>query len=411
MRVYRVNDDWLSQLDGDVRNDTINMLRGLGLDRLQKYPPPKIGGLPFGNETRILGRYLKGRSSQLDPSALSRFYRSFASDDDKLKYRAFRQSDRLTREEWAAIIGAENIDKWVENKLLRAMPEGLFVCGFSIAVLDGLLFMVDPFNDHGGPHHETIMLDEEYGEKDVGGDIQPFHHAYMGQDSLQMIEVMEQNDLPKGGRYLDCGPGAGGLLLYFSRNFDEGVGIDINERAAKLAAINADLNGLTNVKTYVDDAINLNGRYGKFDLVSWNLPFLYLPDEWEDNAIDAFGGDMGIGLCMLFIDTVPELLTETGTTCIAAMSPCMKTGENVLEERLKAKLPKLKLDCTLRIAQVSFAHTRDIWHFHQKAGIRKFEAVYLYMTHGMGKIRRIEPTAARKAVDVLREKMYQRKFA
>jgi hypothetical protein len=409
MRLYRVNDDWLTHLEGDVRADAIEVLRGLGLDRLQKYPPPKIGGLPFGNETRVLGRYLQGRSSQLDASALSGFYRSFASGDDKLKYRAFRQNDHLTREEWAAVIGAENIDEWVENKFLRATAEGLFVCQFSIAVLDGLLFMIDPFNDHGGPE-ETIILGDEYSEKDIGGDIQPFHHTYMGQDSLQMIEVMERNELPKGGRYLDCGPGAGGLLLYFSRKYDEAIGIDINERAARLAGINAELNGLTNVKTCSDDAINLNGRYGKFDLVSWNLPFLFLPDEWEDRAIDAFGGEMGIGLCMRFIDTVPGLLTENGMTCVAAMSPCMKTGENVLEERLKARLPELKLDCTLRVAQVSFAHTRDIWHFHQKAGIRNFEAVYLYLTHGTGKIRRIEAPALRKAVDVLREKMYHRKF-
>lgn len=409
MRIYRVNDDWLTHLDGDIRADAIKVLRGLGLERLQKYPPPKIGGLPFGNETRVLGRYLKGRSSQLDASVLSNFYRSFASDQDKLKYRAFRQNDHLTREEWASIIGEENIDKWIGNKFLRVTDEGLLVCQFSVAVLDGLLYMIDPFNDHGGPE-ETIALGEGYSEKDIGGEIQTFHHTYMGQDSLQMIEVMERSDLPKGGRYLDCGPGAGGLLLYFSRIYDEAIGIDINERATKLAGINAELNNLTNIKTYHDDALNLGGRFGKFDLVSWNLPFIYLPDEFVDRSIDAFGGELGIGLCMDFIETVPELLTENGMTCVAAMSPCMMTGENVLEERLKKRLPELKLDCTLRMAQVSFARFRDIWHFHQKAGIRRFEAVYLYMTHGTGKMRKIDPPLIRQGVDLLREKMYHRKF-
>lgn len=410
MRFYRVNDDWLTHLDGDLREETLLILRALSLERLQKYPPPKIGGLPFGNETRVLARYLKGRSSQMDPSVLSSFYRSFATRADRLHYRAFRQNEALLRSDWAEMIGEGKVYKWIANKFLRVTEDDLLVCQFSVVVLDGLIFMIDPINDHGNSS-ETIALNGDFTEKDIDDEIQPFHHTYMGQDSLQMIEIMERSDFPRSGRYLDCGPGAGGLLLYFSRQFDEAVGIDINSRAVKLADINAELNELENVKTYVDDALNLAGRYGKFDLVSWNLPFLFLPDEWEDLAIDAFGGDMGIGLCMRFIDTVPGLLNDNGTACIAAMSPCLKTGQNVLEERLKAKLPKLKLDCSLRIAQVSFAHTRDIWHFHQKAGIRKFEAVYLFLTHGTGKLDRVEPPAIRKAVDAFREKMYQRKFA
>jgi hypothetical protein len=407
MRIYRVNDDWLTHLDGGVRADAIKLIQGLGIERLQKYPPPKLGGLPFGNETRVLARFLKGRSSQMDFSILSNFYRSLASNEDQLKYRAFRQNDRLTREEWASIIGEENIDKWVDNKFLRVI-EGNLVCQFSVAVLDGLLYMIDPFNDHGGPEVTVALGDGT--EKDLVGDVQIFHHTYMGQDTLQMIEVMERNELPQNGRYLDCGPGAGGLLLYFSRRFDEAIGIDINERAAKLAGINAELNKLTNIKSYHDDALNLGGRFGKFDLVSWNLPFVYLPDEFEDRSIDAFGGEMGIAMCLNFIDTVPELLTENGMACVAAMSPCMVTGENVLEERLKARLPDLKLDCTLRMAQASFARYPEIWDFHKKAGIRRFEAVYLYLSHGTGKIHKINPPITRQAVDLLREKLYHRKF-
>ena len=198
--------------------------------------------------------------------------------------------------------------------------------------------------------------------------------------------------------------------MYFSRIYDEAIGIDINERADKLAAINAELNNLTNIKSYHEDALNLGGRFGKFDLVSWNLPFVYLPDEFEDRSIDAFGGEMGIGVCMNFIETIPELLTENGMAYAAALAPCMMTGENVLEERLTAKLPGLKLDCTLRVAQVSFAPSPEMWDFHQKAGIRRFEAVYLYLTHGTGKIRKINPPIVRQAVDLLREKMYHRKF-
>lgn len=411
-RYYHIEDDWLEHLNGDVRPATLAILRGLGLERLQKIPPPKDSGLPFGNETRVLSRYLKDRSSQLDPSGLSNFYRSRASQRDQLLYRAFRVNDKLTREEWAELIYAENIDKWIENKFLRETEDGYLTCQFMTLVLDGLIFLIDPLNDHCQKEEVTLALDpSEFTEDDIGVTVEPYHHTYMGQDSLQMIEIMERSDLPKGGRYLDCGPGAGGLLLYFSRKYDEAVGIDINHRAVTISGINAELNGLTNVKTYLDDAINLGGRYGKFDLVSWNLPFLYLPDELEKRSIDAFGGEMGIGLCMEFVNIVPELLTDRGLAVVAAMSPVMReSGVNVLEERLKRRLPEIGLDCTLHMAQVSFARRQDIWDFHQREGIRKFEAVYLYLSHGTGKLKKIETSPVRKGIDLLREKMYQRKF-
>jgi hypothetical protein len=410
MRFYRVNDDWLTHLEGEVRTDTLATLRGLSLNRLQKYPPPKLGGLPFGNESRVLGRYLNGRSSQMDPSALSSFYQSFASAEDKLKYRAFRANEALSREDWSVLIGSEKLDRWIEAKFLRVTENGSLVCQFCVVVLDNLVFMIDPLNDHGNPV-ETLALPGEYGEKDIGSEVQPFHHTYMGQDSLQMIEVMERNELPRGGRYLDCGPGAGGLLLYFSRRFDEAVGIDINPRAAKLSGINAELNRLKNVTTYHDDALKLVGRFGEFDLVSWNLPFIFMPEDWGDNAIDGYGGDLGIGLCLEFINSVPGLITKNGLACVAALAPILKTGENVLEERLRSRLATLGLDCTIRVIQTSLAPMRELWDFHQAAGIRKSESVYLYLTPGTGALRRIEPPATRKTLDALREKMYQRKFS
>jgi hypothetical protein len=76
-----------------LRADACRTLRSLDLARLQRYPPPKLVGLKFGNETRVLRRFLQGRSSTLDASALSSWYRTFASARDRLLYRAFRQND------------------------------------------------------------------------------------------------------------------------------------------------------------------------------------------------------------------------------------------------------------------------------------------------------------------------------
>lgn len=407
MRFYRIQEDWLTHFDGEFREQILRDLRGLDLARLQKYPPPKLSGLPFGNETRILSRFLKGQSSQLDASALSSAYRAFMPSDEKLLYHAFRMNDPLSENQWSNIIGAENIDAWIENKCLKRNEDGSLWAQFSVASIDGLVFCVEPIKDHGRTWEPDFLVEKPV-EKD--STIAPFYHTYMGLDSLRMIEDMDRVPLPSSGRYLDCGPGSGSLLLYFGRRFDESIGIDLNPRAAKLAQFNADLNNISNCKTYCDNAIELENKYGKFDLVSWNLPFIFLPDEHKDTTVDAFGGEMGIGLCLDFVEVLPELLKDNGMAFVAAMSPILDSGDNVLEARLAERLARLRLDCTVHVSQVSFSHDRDLWEFHRSHKIKKFEAVYLELRSGSGKIDRVEAPLLRRGIDTLREKLYMRKF-
>ncbi len=418
MIYYQHSEDWITYLEGPLRAEVLATLRGLKLERLQKYPPPKLGGLPFGNETRIMERFFRGESSQLDASALHKFYLSFADERDDLLYRAFRKNSPLSRDEWAEIIGEESIERWVENKFLRQTEDGHFVCRFSVVVLDGLLYLVDPMNDHGNGF-ESVALPKDFTPSAAsaasegngnGSDIRQFNHTYIGLDSLRQIEWMSRERIRKGIRYLDCGPGAGALLLYFARKAGEAVGIDLNPRAVKLSQFNADLNGLDQCRLYFDNAIDSAGKYGRFDLVSWNLPFIFMPEEYADEVMDAYGGELGIGLCLQFIEVVPELLTEKGFAYVAALSPILKTGENVLETKLRERLGRLGLDCRVIVAQVSLAHTKDLWDFHQSHDIAKFESVYLHLKHGTGNLERVEPPVTRKVIDAVREKMYKKKF-
>ena len=411
MNYHRYSEDWITHLTGEYRSEALRVLRSLSLEKLQKFPPPKIGGLPVGNETRVLKRYVKGESSQLDASALSSVYRMFASPREKLLNQAFRETKHLSRESWIEVLGDEaTFQKWGENNLLRKTKENNFVCRFCIVALGDLIFAVDPLNDHGNPHESVIIPKEELPEV-LDEDIKEFNHTYIGLDSLRMIEIMEENSFPAHGRYLDCGQGAGAILLYFARKFDEAIGIEINIRSTKLADFNIELNQLKNCSVYQDNALELKDKYGKFDLISWNLPFIFAPSKYKDEAIDSYGGEMGIGLCLDFIKTVPGILQENGVACIAALSPILNNGDNVLEKRLGEILPQLKLDCSVVIAQISLAHSRELWDFHQSHGIRKFESVYLYLTNGQGIIKRVEAPATRIALDAIREKMYQRKFA
>lgn len=407
MRYYRVSEDWATYLEGEFRTSLIAKLQSLSLNRLQKYPPPKVTGLPFGNETRILSRFVRGKSSQLDASALSGLYRSLMPSEVDLLYRAFRQNEFLARLEWSKILDEQEIDTWVEKKCLNKDKNGLFQCQFSVIGLDNLILATDPLKDHGRLWEPDFIV--EGAGNNGSNDVQPFFHIYIGLDSLRMIEIMEQGPLPKNGRYLDCGPGSGGLLLYFGRTFDEAVGIDINPRAAALSQFNADLNGLTNTKVYCDDALKLENKYGRFDLVSWNLPFIFMPDDKVDRYIDAFGGELGIGLCLDFIQTLPAIMTDSGYACVAALAPITDKGENVLEARLRNILPTIGLDCEITVAQVSVADNKELWDFHRSYGLAKFESVYLGLKPGTGQLSRVEAPLGRKLVDRLREKLYRRR--
>lgn len=409
MRYYRYSEDWVTYLEGKFRSDLIETLRGLSLTRLQKYPPPKVAGLPFGNETRVLSRFLRGKSSQLDASALSGFYRSLMSSKANLLYRAFRANDFLPQHEWENILNPERIDEWVEKKCLVRDDRGKLRCEFSVIGLDDLLLATDPLKDHGTLWEPDFIV--ENGDVPDGDEIRPFFHVYIGLDSLRMIEVMEAGRFPKQGRYLDCGPGSGGLLLYFGRRFDEAVGVDINARAAALSNFNAELNELPNVRAHWGDALKVADGHEPFDLISWNLPFVFMPEDGRDRFVDAFGGELGIGLCLDFVRTLPSIMTPNATAYVAAMAPITLNGDNVLEKRLSALLPEIGLDCDVQVAQVAVANNKELWDFHRSYGLGKFESVYLRFTRGQGKLSRTEASFSRSVIDSVRERLYTRKFA
>lgn len=409
MRYYRYSEDWVTYLEGDFRVALIETLREFPLLRLQKYPPPKVAGLPFGNETRVLSRFLRGKSSQLDASALSGVYRSLMSPELDLLYRAFRQNEFLSLEKWRNILDDQNVEVWLDKKCLVQDNAGKLRCEFSVICLDDLILVTDPLKDHGLLWEPDFIV--ENGAKPDGNEIRPFFHVYIGLDSLRMIEVMEAGRLPERGRYLDCGPGSGGLLLYFGRSFDEAVGVDINARAAALSNFNAELNGLSNVSAFCDDALRVAENYEPFNLISWNLPFIFMPEDGHDRYIDAFGGELGIGLCLDFIMTLPGIMTDTAVAYVAAMAPIALTGENVLETRLENILSEIGLDCDVQVAQVAVASNKELWDFHRSYGLGKFESVYLRFTRGPGKLSRTEAPFSRVFIDSIREKLYTRRFA
>ncbi len=369
-------DDWVDSLrEEPFRSSCLATLRGFSLRRLQRLPPPRRGRLPFGHELRVLASYLGDRNAVFDPSAFSRAYRALASARDRELYSAFVLSESLGRESWARLIGEESLARWLDHRLLRELDGGLR-CRFVALPVGRLVLLGDALR----PMLKRRVL--------------------IGQDSANMVAFLERQQVGRLDRYLDVGPGSGVILLALCDRAREAVGLDINPRAVEISRLNAELNGLTNCTVHLEDALAHSDRHGRFDLVTWNSPFVFLPEDCKDTHYDAYGGHLGMEKVLRLVERLPDLLTEGGRAYVAAVAPIPGSGENLLEMELSKLAPRISVDVVYHALQAW-------WHdqyrdFHESHGIRRFEVGYLEVVRGRGAIRRLPPPPLTRLTDAVR---------
>ncbi len=97
-----------------------------------------------------------------------------------------------------------------------------------------------------------------------------FSHGRLDDGTLRLLKKME---LPEAGDFLDlgCGYGVIGLVAARLRPDAQVTMVDINERATKLAADNAQANGISNVEVLTGDAPQVLGER-QFDVILCNPP-------------------------------------------------------------------------------------------------------------------------------------------
>ena len=373
-------DDWLDGMADEGRLRVFEALRGLGIRDLRRFPPAKQGRVPFGHELRVLGRFARGGNALFDPSGLSGLYRALASGRQRLLYRAFILSEPLSLAEWTGLLGEAELGSWRERRLLRETGGGLS-SRFRCCPIGRVLLLGDA---------EVPKLRRR---------------VVIGQDSFNMVHFMDRQGVAGGERYLDVGPGSGVVLLNYSDRFREAVGIDINPRAVRISRLNAELNGVAQCRVHEDDAVANGARYGPFDLVTWNTPFVFLPEECRDTHLDAFGGHLGLELPLRFLRALPQLLREDGRSCLGMSAPILRSGENALERELLRLAPELGLDVDNHVIQT-------YWHslyreFHEAHGIAKNELVFLEIRRGPGRVRRVEPPLGTRLSDRARDFAYR----
>lgn len=366
--------DWLDPLEGPFRAEFLATIRELPIATARRFPPPKLGRIPFGHELRVLRRFAAGESTLFDPSAFSALYRRSASPRERLLHRALIQSETLPRADWDALIGPAATRAWSERELLRESDGGLW-CRFCVYSIGDVTLI--------GDTERTRLL----------------RRVLVGQDSFMMAEFMRERRLGRFRRYLDVGPGSGVVLLSVSPHADERVGLDINPRAVAVTRLNAELNRIE-CRVELEDAIANGAAHGPFDLVTWNTPFVMLPPECKDTHYDGYGGELGMEVLFNFIQVLPRILAKGGKSFLAAAAPILNSGENLLEPELSRRAKSLGLDIVEHITQ-SYWH--DIYReFHEAKQVRRFEHSFLELSHGSGSFARAEAPLASRLSDRLR---------
>lgn len=140
-------------------------------------------------------------------------------------------------------------------------------------------------------------------------------------DSETLI-ILATHHVQQPKRILDLGTGTGCLLLSLLQEWPEasGVGVDINQGAAKVAAENAEAMGLSARTSFVAKGWEDYQPGEEFDVVISNPPYIGEDERGDlapevalyDPAESLFAGADGLAAYRSLVKTVPKLLKKGG---------------------------------------------------------------------------------------------------
>ncbi|WP_085597700.1 MULTISPECIES: class I SAM-dependent methyltransferase [unclassified Pseudomonas] len=162
--------------------------------------------------------------------------------------------------------------------------------------------------------------------------------VFFGPDTYRfarLIEACLQQRFTVVRRVADigCGTGAGALLVARARPEAQVLALDINPRALRYCAINAELAGVGNVGVYHSDV--LDGVEGNFDLILANPPYMRDP---RQRAYRHGGGALGEHLSLrILAQALPRLepqgtlLLYTGVAMVRGRDPFLDAARALLQ--------------------------------------------------------------------------------
>ena len=155
-------------------------------------------------------------------------------------------------------------------------------------------------------------------------------HVYeLGSDSYLLSYLTPRRP---GAKALDLCTGSGLHAIQSARVYAESVGVDLNPRALRFAAINAEVNGVGCRWLQGDLYAPVEGQ--QFDLITINPPFVPTPD--EELHLHRGGGPSGEDISRRAVEGVPRFLAPGGTFSMILDFPVMRDSSYL--ERLRAWL-------------------------------------------------------------------------
>ena len=371
----RHSSDWVPSLDDPFRENFCSKISELGLQSLSKYPVSRRGR-PIGHEHRVLYRVIRGRNVQFEVSMFSQLYRAFASKQTKTLFRGFVLGEPLFESEWSDLLGSEATREWREHALFDENKNTLR-CRFRAFSHSGLVFLSDP---------RWVKVE---------------HPVYIGRDSIIFSDFIDGSGANFKGTHLDVGTGTGIAGLASAKRYDSVLMVDINPRAVAVAGLNATINGLGHCHAQERDVFSDAAENSRFDLVTWNLPLLFLPES-ERGFLAGFGGEKGIELTLKFVAMLPDLLSPSGMAVLGTSSPILFNRTNLLETRLReffASGYMEKFDFVLYQLERDFSHPKK---FHRDHGIHHFLLSMLKVVPGQGTFHLRRVPVGQRGIDSVR---------
>jgi len=187
-------------------------------------------------------------------------------------------------------------------------------------------------------------------------------YAHLNYDSITFVECLRRVYLKKGyQRALEIGCGAGLISLEVAKFATSVDAIDINHSAVKIMEMNAKLNKVDNITSFISDCYKRIDA--KYDLIVSDPPFELMPEK-EKDVLHRYGGHLGLEIAREIFKGLDSHLSGHGEAIIFTNSYIINYREDTLLKVLKDLFEDKKFKITLSV--LSYQINPDFYPLYKK---------------------------------------------